>query len=189
MTFEYLPALIRPIPIKKLRVERDIAYVPLTSGLEAIIDADDAEKVNYRNWVANTAANPVYAFVMLKKTRLHDARSVSMHRYLMGFPEGVVDHINGDTLDNRKSNLRVCSHAENLRNRHRTSINKSGFKGVSRATRGKPWAATIGHNYSTIHLGQFDTAEAAAEAYDVAALQLHGDFAVTNFASPTEVTV
>jgi hypothetical protein len=98
-------------------------------------------------------------------------------------PGFVVDHINGDPLDNRKSNLRVCTQAENLRNRRkRAKPTSSKFKGVSRHTisRQKPWLAKIKSDGKTIYLGTFETEEQAAEAYDRAALERFGTFAHLN---------
>lgn len=107
---------------------------------------------------------------------------MSMHRFIMDAPKGQqVDHINGNKLDNRKSNLRICSHSENLRNQRKPKDNKSGFKGVSWHKGAKRWCAEIRSNGKRHHLGYFDTAEDAAKAYDIAATLIHGDYARLNF--------
>jgi hypothetical protein len=102
-----------------------------------------------------------------------------MHRLLLNPPEGVeVDHINGNTLDNRRANLRICTHAENSRNRRGRSNSKSGVKGVTPYPGG--WRATINVNGKNVHLGCFTNIDDAAEAYDEAATRYYGEFARTN---------
>ena len=99
-------------------------------------------------------------------------------------PRMVTDHINGDTLDNRRSNLRICTNAENSRNCARVTTSRSGYKGVhcAKANRSKlPWRARIKHNYIEIQLGTFATKEEAARAYDKKAIELFGEFASLNF--------
>ena len=91
------------------------------------------------------------------------------------------DHINGDGLDNRKQNLRTCTHTENMRNRGKSKNNTSGFKGVSWHKRGKTWDAKIAHNKKLMHIGSFKDKEVAAKAYDRKAIELHGKFAKLNF--------
>lgn len=95
----------------------------------------------------------------------------------MNPPEGlVVDHINGNKLDNRRSNLRICTQSQNLNGRN---TNK-GYIGVSwDKFRGK-WKANIGKDYQKIFLGRFDTAEEAARVYDEKAVELFGEFARLN---------
>ena len=96
--------------------------------------------------------------------------TIPLHRFLVDCPKGkVVDHINGDTLDNRRQNLRVVSNAENLQNRQGLNANNSsGVRGVSwDKARGK-WQAKIKVNYKTIHLGRFDDIEEARKAVEEA---------------------
>jgi len=109
----------------------------------------------------------------------------SLHRLIMKPGPGlVVDHISGETLDNRRSNLRVCTNAQNSRNSQRIYTSKTGYKGVqSAAANGSflPWRARIKHNYSEIQLGTFATKEEAALAFDNASRKYFGEFARLNF--------
>jgi hypothetical protein len=106
-------------------------------------------------------------------------------RYIMNCPKGmVVDHINGNRLDNRKSNLRICTQFQNTKNRFKSRSNKSGYKGVSffkaKYPLKKPWVAEIVYNYKRISLGYFYTKEDAAKAYNKKAIELFGEFAKLN---------
>lgn len=104
-----------------------------------------------------------------------------LHRMIMNAPSGVeVDHINGDTLDNRRCNLRLCTHAENQYNQ-RSHGGSSKFKGVSWDKQSQKWHAYINKEYGRVNLGLFDDEEGAAFAYDVAARILFGEFARLNF--------
>lgn len=95
------------------------------------------------------------------------------------WPSGVIDHIDGDGTNNRIENLRVCSGAENMKNRRLNSNSKSGFKGVHRFSDGV-WRARISVDGRKRSLGLFSHPEEAAVAYDKAAQSLHGSFARTN---------
>ena len=114
-----------------------------------------------------------------------------MHREITNAPKGMqVDHINGNTLDNRKENLRVCTRSQNMMNRGKQNNNKSGYKGVSYMKKKdpnyeypKPWRAQIKcpTNQKVIHLGCYKYPEQAARAYDKKAIELFGEYAQLNF--------
>lgn len=102
-----------------------------------------------------------------------------MHREVVGLSVHdpmVVDHINGNTLDNQRINLRICTHQQNLCNRGSTRGNTSGFKGVVWHKHRRKWVAKIKVNYKTYHLGLYATPEEAHLAYQRAAATLHGEF-------------
>lgn len=103
-----------------------------------------------------------------------------MHREIMGAADGQdVDHINGNKLDNRKSNLRLCSRSQNMANAPGRGVT-SRYKGVGwDRSRGK-WHAKIMVDYKTINLGRFDSEIEAARAYDAAALRYFGSYATLN---------
>lgn len=103
-----------------------------------------------------------------------------MGRVILGMDETDTrksDHENCNTLDNRRRNLRIATNSQNGANRERLSNNTSGYKGVSWDKRRRKWHAYIYFNKKQIHLGFFDTAEQAYEAYCAAAIRLHGEFA------------
>lgn len=107
-----------------------------------------------------------------------------LHQLIMGKPKKgyVIDHVNRNKLDNRRSNLRICKQSGNAQNKTSTS----GYKGVhfskhnSKNSTGKVWVAQITSNYKTTHLGTFRTPEEAAKVYNQAAIELHGEYAVLN---------
>lgn len=97
------------------------------------------------------------------------------------WPKQHIDHIDHDKLNNRYSNLRQCSHNDNQHNQPKRRNNKSGFKGVCWMKSNRKWHAQICTNSKVKSLGFFTEKEDAARAYDIAALELHGEFAYTNF--------
>lgn len=144
--------------------------IPLTQGFEALVDDDDYPILAEHKWTTLTRR---YAY------RMVDRRSLLMHRVLLNVPPDMeVDHINGDGFDNRRANLRIVSHAQNMRN-----IHKSRYKGIRFSKQRNRWYAQITVNYKNIYLGTFQSDIAAALAYDVAARQYFGEFALLNFPS------
>lgn len=154
--------------------------IPLSRGYVALVDDADYDRVMAAGpWHANPGVRTVYA----QRNRRSEGggwTSQSLHSFLTGWPR--VDHENGNGLDNRRSNLRPATVAQNAANRPMNANNTAGFKGVMRnSSRGLPWRAQIRAAGKRYHLGLFATPEVAARAYDEAARKLHGDFARLNF--------
>ena len=164
-----------PRTIRQIRIEGNVAYVPLTRGFFAIIDAVDVAAVNAWNWTAMPKAKAVYAF---RAERVNfKPRSIMLHRFIMGEPDGFhIDHIDGDGLNNCRSNLRLATHAENMRNGRIRVTNTSGVKGVSWHRPLCKWQASIRFDGRTRHLGYFADLDSAAAAYAKASVELHGEF-------------
>ena len=177
-TNETQPSLRRRLSPRPLRVVGAIAYVPLTKGLEAVIDAADAEFIGRWRWFASVHKTG-HAYAYRTETIDGRPRSVSMHALIAGNKDmRSVDHIDGDGLNNRRANLRPATHQENMWNRKMDRRNTSGRKGVYKSKTGR-FRATISHNDRTIHLGTFDTLAEASAAYTGAAKALFGRFAQT----------
>ena len=142
-------------------------------GLKFIIDVEDYERyVKGYSFTLNAKGYVVYS------SRKDGLCNKLLSRVLFGEPDGMeLDHINTDKLNNRRSNLRVCTRQQNNCNTNKQSNNTSGFKGVSFFKRDQKFVAQIGINGKKRHLGYFATPEAAHEAYSQAALQHHGEFA------------
>lgn len=155
--------------------------IPLTQGQVSLVDDEDFEWLNQWNWFAMARRQTFYAR-REGKTLFGRRTAIFLHRVIMDAPKGMqVDHINGDGRDNRRSNLRLATNAENCRNRQLPSVNTSGYKGVVFKSEFGKWRATIGVNSSRIHLGYFESPIEAARAYDEAARKYFGEFARTNF--------
>ena len=149
--------------------------IPLTKGKVALVDDADYDALMVRSWCYDKG----YAWAKI------DGRKQSMHRWLLGGPEGLeIDHINSNGCDNRRQNLRTATRAQNNHNRHRFPKNKrtSRFKGVCfHNKKDPPWRAQMTIDNKTVHIGYYDTEEKAARAYDAAAKKQFGEFAKPNF--------
>ena len=161
-------------------IEGDSALIPLTKGQFARVDLADLPRVADKPWYAcQPSGHCWYAAHGSKGKRL------LMHRVILEPPDGVeTDHINRDGLDNRRCNLRICTSAQNKRNRRPGgNRNTSGYKGVSYDLRNKykKYRACIVVDGKQRWLGYFSNAEDAAQAYDRAAREHFGAFASTNF--------
>jgi|TARA_R110000824_G_scaffold14877_1_gene63025 hypothetical protein len=158
---------------------------------EVLVDDEDYDHLNEHKWhVHKTIEGTFYAVRKSPIDSNGKQSSIFIHRGITNAPKGmVVDHINGNPLDNRKENLRVCTTAENCRNRGKSKNNKSGYKGVSYHKKAKhmineyksPWQSMIVFNRKLMCLGMYKTKEEAARAYDQKAIELFGEFALLNF--------
>ena len=144
----------------------------------AIVDDEDYDRVMgaislRAKWYAHSPPTSKKYYAM------NGSRDILIHRVVMNAPKGMdVDHINGDPLDNRKENLRICTRSENCRNKKVRCDSKSGYKGVEIKSSGR-FQAYIGYPHQ--RLGTYDTPEEAARVYDKKAIHLHGEFANLNF--------
>lgn len=158
-----------------------MAFVPVKienfkASRKAIVDDVDLEKVAGFKWRMHPGGKAQTTIGWRKGEK---KSCLLMHQLVIGkAPKGFeIDHINGNKLDNRRSNLRICSHEENMRNRKMNKNNKSGFKGVGFSKRENKWQVYIGVKKAKKFLGYFEELKDAAEAYKKASEYFHGDFA------------
>ena len=153
-----------------------MATIQLSLGLVATVDDEDYQELSKFKWSSSFCNNRAKVYAVRAVKINGKSKTIRMHRTIMNVNDDrIVDHINGDTLDNRKSNLRVVSVQQNNMNRHK-SCAKSGIKGVTQRKSGK-WWSRIQKNGRAYYLGTFESAEQAEEAYKIAALKLFGEFA------------
>jgi hypothetical protein len=153
----------------------DVRYIPLTKGLFAIVDAADYERVSQHKWCATGSGERAYACRSVK------GKYLSMHRFLLNPPKGkVVDHADGNRLNNRMSNLRACTQQQNLYN-SRPKGRSSRYKGVCRDKDKKKWVVYVRHKGKDHYIGRFDAEIDAARAYDRKAFEVFGEYAWLNF--------
>lgn len=136
----------------------------LANGQKTIVDRDDYEWAKHFSWYMTTSGYAYHTTYEGKgKSRKHIA--IPLHRIINQTPAGLdTDHINGDRLDNRKSNLRTVTRSQNLHNTKRRKDNKSGIIGVNHHDKNNSWRARIRVNYKEIDLGCFKTIDEAIVA-------------------------
>lgn len=157
-------------------------FIKLSNGMKAIIDSEDWDKIKHITWG--------YGYGSAKKTGYSQyvggrpkksSSQILLHRFVMNTPKGMVtDHINGNKLDNRKSNLRICTPAQNSMNSKKHIIQSSKYKGVSWYKRDKCWRAYVNFGRRQIHLGYFAKEIDAVKAYNKRAKEVHKEFACLN---------
>jgi hypothetical protein len=151
--------------------------IPLSNGLFAIVDDEDFERANKFRWHLSGQR-----YVMRHIRKSDGTRSCQyLARFIMNDPEGLeVDHLHGNKLDHRKSELRFCTHYQNCCNKRKYKNNTSGFKGVTWDSKCSRWRARIRVHGRLISLGRFREIKAAASAYNVASIRHHGEFGRIN---------
>lgn len=156
--------------------------IELTQGKFAIVDDCDYLELNNFKWHAHKKDGQFYAVRSLKRNN-GKQKSAKMHRQIMGVLDSCcqIDHRDGNTLDNRRRNLRACTSLQNSQNRKPHKNSSSIFKGVGLVKITGKWRAQIMHRGKKFYLGSFCNETDAAKAYDKAAERLFGDFAYLNF--------
>ncbi len=155
-------------------------------GQQAVlIDEEDLIKVSSYSWCLSKESrgskNSLLYAVGWEPPRLKGKALIRMHRLIMGAQKGqVVDHINGNTLDNRKSNLRLTSHRVNMQNSRKRKNATSKYKGVSWHGAKQVWRSRLYMDGKHYYLGVYHCEESAARAYD-AALEMYGSASPRNF--------
>lgn len=144
-----------------------------TKDTHFIIDDADEIEVKKHSWHVTTKMNG-HLYIRNEKGRV-------LHWFLMKPPANkLIDHINGNTFDNRRSNLRLASKSQNAQNQKLRSSSRTGFKGVCFERFTNKYKVQIVHNGKNINLGRYLTARQAAEVYDNKAIELFGQYAKTN---------
>ena len=153
--------------------------IPLSKGQYALVDDEDVERVSGWWWTLLKGG-----YVIRHKG--DDGVTIYMHKVIMPAPDGLeVDHINGDLWDNRKCNLRICTHRENTCNRHKKDGYTSQYRGVSWSNQAGKWNASI----KRTRIGYFDSEVEAAKAWDAEASARWGEFAFLNLAPQDHVNI
>lgn len=157
---------IRPIEVKD-----GVGYITAANGMTIMVDEADIPAVSEFNWSAMHNGYTWYAVRSVKGKRM------LMHRQLISPGSGEqVDHLDHNGLNNTRANMRLCSPSSNNFNKA-DPLNKTGFRGVYKATNCDRYFSTIKHNKVKRHLGYFLTPEEAYMAYTKAAIEIYGDLA------------
>ena len=162
---------------------KDMTTINLTKGKTSEIDEADVDLLSYR-WYCFSGGRSTTPYAVRKV----NGKMTFLHRVIMERAIGrhllsceVVDHIDGDGLNNRLSNLRVASRRQNSMNRRRGTNNTSGYVGVYWDKHSHKWRSDIHPNGKRVYIGRFDDPIDAAIAHDNVARQFYGEFARTNF--------
>ena len=193
---------------RRLRYKRVFRRIKLTQGQYAIVDAWMYDELNKYQWYAHKGKTTYYAYRAARIDEKRKSRNVKMHHEVMKLQGNfinskseilnpkqiqnsneqnsklIIDHINGDGLDNRSANLRVATYSQNSQNRRKSRKGcGSKYKGVWLDKRTRRWRAQICFEGTKKHLGYYDDEAGAGRAYDRAAVRYHEEFAKLNFPS------
>ena len=176
------PFVVLALWYRRVRYGYAFRRIPLTQGRYAIVDPDDYQRLNEHKWHAKKFRNTYYV-ARSKRIGTKKWIPVQMHREIINPPDHLyVDHINRNGLDNRKANLRLATCAQNVINRAiiKRENSPSKYKGVTWHKHAKKWHAQICYAGKHKTVGYFKDELEAAKAYDKAAKEYHGEFAVLN---------
>lgn len=152
--------------------------IPLTQGQFAIVDDEDYQELMKYRWYAHYDKSSKGYYAGRGDYSGEKRKDIKMHRQIINTPTGTyTDHINHNTLDNRKCNLRPCTHSQNHMNQRKRSNNTSGITGVHWEKKASKWTARIVINQKLIHLGYFSDINEAAEVRRKAEIKYFGEFA------------
>jgi hypothetical protein len=165
--------------------DQSIKIIPLTKGYNTFVDAKNYERLIKLNWCV-TECKDGRRYAMAKESIGGGKfRNVWMHRYIFNYEYDLVDHADGDGLNNRENNLRPCNETQNAANRRTPRNNTSGFKGVTWNDGRQKWRTQVAKDSGSRHLAMSPPTEegkiAAARAYDRFVIEKYGQFAKTNF--------
>jgi len=162
-----------------------VKEIPLTQGQVAMVDDEDYERVSefkwYAHWDLRGRTYTARRGKLVSESEDGKLGHIFLHRFVMDVPKGAeIDHRDHDTLNDQKSNLRICTHSQNNMNKLKWKGCSSRFKGVSWKKERLKWRAQIQKDNKQHHLGYFNSEEESALAYNKAASKIFGDFAVLN---------
>lgn len=157
--------------------EYDLVYLLLSDGSVAVCDGCFYDKVKKHKWSIS------HGYAYFTDNTSTPRKTIKLHNFILEhYPSDIViDHINGDKLDNRLINLRFVSNKENIRNSSGKNNSTSFYKGVSWDSSRNKWIASIQYNGKTHHIGRFDNEEECAKAYDKECIKIYGKYAKLNF--------
>jgi hypothetical protein len=165
----------------RLFVRSEMKEICLTKGKMTTVDDEDYEYLSTCKWQFSSTGYAVTG----KYTSSGIHKIIRMHRVIMNAPSGFqIDHIDGNKLNNCKSNLRICTQFENMANMRMKKVNTSGYIGVHFDKRYSIYGAKIRIGGKQVWLGSFNTPEEAAKVYDDVKVKTHGNLCITNFPQP-----
>jgi len=179
----YIVALWAILKYRKIRTGRHFRKIHLTQNKFALVDPADYPHLSKYKWHLAKAKHTNYAARWQRTPASNKRKKIWMHRQIAEPPKNLlVDHINHNGLDNRRANLRIATHSQNLANRKKTTRKTlSKYKGLEFDKTTNKFKARISINSKTIYLGSFKSESDAAKAYDKAAIKYHKQFACLNF--------
>ncbi len=166
----------------QINTNSDIRQIILTRNKIALVDISDYEYLNQYKWQCSLQGYATRTICINRQPKKRSARkALLMHREIIKCPIGMeIDHINGDKLDNRRCNLRICTRSQNQINNKKYQNCSSKYKGVSWHKTVNKWSSRIQYNSKCINIGVFTSEIDAALAYNAKATELFNDFAKLN---------